>query len=187
MDKLCRERLSGDHPVNIMNLACGLSRELFDLLAVCEYSSQINALCIDIDSEALQSAAQHIYGDTYHTRIRFMCENVIKWALGKAKHDIDFQDIIYSSGLCDYLDNRLMLRLIDRCYHQLNEGGVLIFGNFTPMNPDRPIMDNILYWRLIHRNETQMRQLFADSAFRENVEIITEEEGVNLFAIAFKQ
>lgn len=187
LDRLCRERLNGGRPLNIMNLACGPSRELFDLLANCSYSRYINALCIDIDPEALQYADQHVNTIPHQASVRFMHENVIKWSLGRAKHDIGLQDIIYSSGLCDYLDGRLMTSLIERCHSQLATGGALIVGNFTPANPDRQFMDNIMYWRLIHRDENEMRQLFAGTSFGDQVELVAEEEGVNLFAVATKR
>jgi extracellular factor (EF) 3-hydroxypalmitic acid methyl ester biosynthesis protein len=183
LDRLSRERLNTE-PLRIMNLACGPCRELFDFLGQCDYSDQIQALCIDIDAEALQYADRHVNTVTHQASVRFMHENVIKWALGRCRQDLKSQDIIYSSGLCDYLDGRLMASLIERCHAQLKAGGALVIGNFTPLNPDRQFMDNIMYWRLIHRNEQQMRQLFADSPFGDQVELVAEEEGVNLFAIA---
>ena len=115
-----------------------------------------------------------------------MHENVIKWSLGRTRHDLPAQDIIYSSGLCDYLDRRMMEKLIDRCHEQLVPGGALVVGNFTTANPDRHFMDNIMYWRLIHRDEQDMQALFASSPFGNSVELIAEEHGVNLFAIANK-
>jgi len=116
--------------------------------------------------------------------VRFMNENVIKWALGRVKQDFGPQDIIYSSGLCDYLDARLFKALIRRCHDHLKAGGVLILGNFSPVNPDRPIMDHLLYWRLIHRDPEQLRDLFGDTPFGRQVEIVSETQGVNLFALA---
>ena len=43
-----------------------------------------------------------------------------------------------------------------------------------------------MYWRLIHRDEEEMRQLFAETAFGDRISLIAEEEGVNLFAVATK-
>jgi extracellular factor (EF) 3-hydroxypalmitic acid methyl ester biosynthesis protein len=186
LDRLCRERLNGGRCLRIMNLACGPCRELFDLLASCDYSRFVNALCIDIDAEALQFANRYVNTAPHQASVRFMQENVIKWALGRARQDFDPQDIIYSSGLCDYLDHRLVTRLIERCHGQLNAGGVLVIGNFTPANPDRQFMDNLMYWRLIHRDENEMRQLFAETSFGDRVTLIAEENGVNLFAVAIK-
>ncbi len=184
LDRLCRERLEDQSPIRIMNLACGPCRELFDLIKSCDYDHKINALCIDIDSEALEYTDQQVNTFEHEAQVRFMNENVIKWAIGRSKQDFNPQDIIYSSGLCDYLDNRLLLALINRCYKQLKPGGVLIIGNFSPANIDRPIMDHLLYWRLIHRDYADLKNIFKDSPFGDNLEIVSEEQGVNLFAIA---
>lgn len=184
LDRYCRQRLKPHGPLYIMNLACGPCRELFDLIADSDYSAQIRALCIDIDAEALEFANEQVNTFDHPAQVRFMNENVIKWALGRIKHDFGPQDIIYSSGLCDYLDQRLLLALIDRCYTHLKPGGVLIIGNFSPTNPDRVFMDHLLYWRLIHRDGEQMRSIFEASSFGGVAEILVEPEGVNLFAVA---
>lgn len=184
LDRLCQDRLGGDQPIKIMNLACGPSRELFDLLAECDFSDRINALCIDIDPEALQYANQKVNTFAHQATVRFMTENVIKWAMGRIKHDFGPQDIIYTSGLCDYLDSRLVSALIKRCHGQLKPGGVLLIGNFSPTNPDRLFMDHMMYWRLIHRDREELRALFSASPFGGILDILAEEQGVNLFALA---
>ncbi len=184
LDQIFRKRLENQSRIHLINLACGPSRELFDLLADCDYSPAINALCIDIDSEALQYANQRVNTFSHQASVKFMRENVVKWALGRARHDLGYQDVIYSSGLCDYLDRRLMLRLIRRCHDQLKPGGVLILGNFSTANPDRQFLDHVLYWRLIHRDEEEMGRLFRETPFGGRVRFTTEEQGVNLFAIA---
>lgn len=186
LDKLCRDRLDDDGPIRIMNLACGPARELYDLMEKCDYSDKIDALCIDIDSEALRFAHEHLSSLKCGASIRVMYENVVRWALGRARHELGLQNIIYSSGLCDYLDRKLMGALIRRCYTQLTPGGVLILGNFSHANPDRQFMDNVMYWRLIHRSEEDLKSIFNDSPFGDQVEIISEEHSVNLFAVATK-
>jgi CRP-like cAMP-binding protein len=186
LDSMCRQLLHPGRRIRIMNLACGPARELFDLLDKCDYSQQIEALCMDIDPEALQYANQNVNTSSHQASVRFMRENVVKWAIGRARHDIQPQDIIYSSGLCDYLDQRLLNRLIRRCYDQLAPGGRLIIGNFANTNPDRLLMDHIVYWRLIHRDKQDLINAFAETPFGESVEVLTEAQGVNLFAVGTK-
>lgn len=170
----------------IMNLACGPNRELFDFLAECEYSETIEALCVDIDSEALQYTNQHVNIFPHRASIRLMSENVIKWALGRAKHHIEPLDIIYSAGLCDYLDPRLFRALINQCHRHLKPGGTLLLGNFT-FYPDCLFLDKLLKWELIYRTSDDLRALFASTPFGDRVEILVEQAGVNLFAMATKE
>jgi SAM-dependent methyltransferase len=182
--EICRECAENGNSARLMNLACGSSRELFDVLGNCDFSEIIDAMCVDIDAEALQYANQHVNPGGHSASLRFMTENVIKWAIGRVQHDFGPMDLIYSSGLCDYLDDRLLLRMIRRCFDQLKPGGKLIIGNFSTANPDRFFMDRLLYWRLIHRSEATLRELFSQSGFGDRVEVVVEEEGLNLFAIA---
>ena len=108
--------------VKVMNLACGPNRELFDFLSQCEYTQAIEALCVDIDSEALQFTNQNVNVFPHKASIRFMNENLVKWSLGRVSHQIGKQHIIYSAGLCDYLDRRLFQALITRCHEHLEPG-----------------------------------------------------------------
>ena len=57
-------------------------------------------------------------------------------------------------------------------------------GNFAPTNPDRLFMDHLLYWRLIYRDEAELKAVFNESAFGGALEIVAEEEGINLFVVA---
>jgi len=171
--------------IAIMNLACGSNRELFDFLADCPYTHLIEALCIDIDSEALQYTNKNVNTFPHSASVRFMQENVIKWALGRSRQKMGLQDIIYSAGLCDYLDDRIFKRLITRCYEQLKPGGTLILGNFD-YHVDAVFMDRILRWELIYRNEEQLRDLFSDTPFG-RITVLSEEEKINLFAVAVKE
>ena len=130
IDGICRKRAASGKPVRLMNLACGSSRELFDLLKACDYSHLLDATCIDIDPEALQFANQKVNTGTHSASLRFMTENVVKWAMGRVRHDFAPLDLIYSSGLCDYLDDRLLLRMINRCYDHLHPGGTPDYRQF---------------------------------------------------------
>lgn len=170
----------------IMNLACGPNRELFDFLAECEHTESVEALCVDIDAEALQYTNQHVNIFPHMASIRLMSENVIKWALGRASHTIGEMDIIYSAGLCDYLDTKLFRALVTQCYKHLKPGGSLLLGNFTAY-PDSLFLDKILKWELIYRDEDDLKELFAPTPFGENVTILAEKENVNLFALAIKE
>ncbi|UCF91838.1 MAG: cyclic nucleotide-binding domain-containing protein [Desulfobacterales bacterium] len=186
LELLSCQRVGNGQPIRIMNLACGSCRELFDFLAKCDYTEKIEALCVDIDSEALQYTNRQVNVFSHKASIRLMNENLVKWSLGRIRHDFPPQDIIYSSGLTDYLDRRLVLKLITRCYEQLKPGGVLIIGNFGTRNRDRAFMEHILNWRLIHRDQNEFEDLFAASPFGRKIEVLSEEQGINLFALAAK-
>ena len=185
--QLAEDRINGSTPVCIMNLACGPNRELFDFLKNCEYTDAVEALCIDIDADALQYTDQHVNCFSHKASIHLMRENLVKWALGRIRHDFKPQDIIYSAGLMDYIQDKLFVKMIDRCHAQLKPGGVLILGNFGLENKNRNLMDHLLHWTLIYRDENALRELFSHSQFGDaNIQILSEKQGINLFAVATK-
>jgi extracellular factor (EF) 3-hydroxypalmitic acid methyl ester biosynthesis protein len=170
----------------IMNLACGPNRELFDFLEECDHSESVEALCVDIDAEALQYTNQYVNIFPHRASIRLMSENVIKWSLGRVSHHLGEMDIIYSAGLCDYLDIRLFRALINQCHNHLKSGGTLLLGNFTPY-PDSIFLDKLLKWELIYRTEDDLKEIFEPTLFGTSVNVISEKAGVNLFAVAVKE
>ena len=185
LGKISEETSKRQGSTRIMNLACGPNRELFDFLSNCDYSETIEALCVDVDSEALQYTNQYVNIFPHRASIRLMSENVIKWSLGKASQQIGSYDIIYSAGLCDYLDVKLFQALIKQCHRHLSPGGTLILGNFAPYN-DSLFLDRLLKWELIYRTQEDLKEIFSATPFKDNVSVIAERENVNLFAVATK-
>lgn len=186
LESFCHHRAKEGFTTRIMNLACGPTRELFDFLASCDYSDMISVICIDADPKALEYTNHTVNVIPHSASVRFMNDNVVRWALGRLKHNFGFQDIIYSAGLADYLDDRVLLALINRCYEHLDWGGTLIIGNFGNRNEHKTFLDQILQWKIIHRSTEDLRGIFAKSIFASPIEIAAEENGVNLFAIAQK-
>ena len=182
----CHTRLDRQSPIRIMNLAGGSNRELFDFLSHCDYSNKIEATCVDADPDALEFTASHIDIFPHQATIRLMNDNVITWALGRVQNKYGLQDIIYTAGLTDYLNRRLFLKLLTRCYEHLIPGGVLIVSNFSPDNPNRAFMDHVLHWKLIYRDRQELISLFSNSPFARNIDISAEAQGINLFVIAKK-
>ncbi|MGB8426547.1 MAG: cyclic nucleotide-binding domain-containing protein [Desulfobacterales bacterium] len=178
--------LTQSRPVRIMNLACGPSRELFDFLEASDASDLVEALCIDIDTDALAYTQNQVDSGNHRASIRLMNENIVKWALGRNRQAIETQDIIYSAGLTDYFDDRLFEALIRRCYNHLKPGGVMLIGNFAPNNPERMFMDHIMQWKLFYRDKDAIVARVAASPFGNNVEVLAESEGVNLFIKAVR-
>ncbi|HID71017.1 MAG TPA: class I SAM-dependent methyltransferase [Desulfobacterales bacterium] len=185
LEILSKKRLKNSNRFKIMNLACGPSRELFDFLKECDYTDKIDALCVDIDTEALHYSNQNVNNFPHSASVRYMTENLVKWGLGKVSHDIGTMDLIYSAGLFDYLEPRLFCKLVDKCYQHLKPGGSLLIGNFTPYD-DMLLMDHILHWKLIYRTREELVELFNKTKFGKDITILSEPAQVNLFVLASK-
>lgn len=175
------------HPgrrVAVTSLACGPAREIFDIFAEPDHPD-IGATCVDVDDEALGYARSIARSTGVESRVTFVRSNLVKLALGRETLDLRDQDLVYSIGLIDYLDDTLVVKLLDRIHGALRPGGVAVVGNFDVDNPDKAFMDHVLDWRLIHRSRQDLMALFGRSAFGDApVDVRTEETGINLFATA---
>jgi extracellular factor (EF) 3-hydroxypalmitic acid methyl ester biosynthesis protein len=187
LEYLSHERFQNGQPVKIMNLACGSNRELFDFISNCLTPEFITALCIDGDARALEYTNQQVNIFPHAASIKLMTDNVARWALGRQRHNFGLQNIVYSAGLTDYFDDKICIALFNRCYEYLEKGGTLIIGNFGFGNDNKVFLDEILQWRLIHRSEEDLVRLFSQTPFGPHVEIASEENGINLFAVAKKE
>jgi hypothetical protein len=106
--------------------------------------------------------------------------------VGKPAHAENGYDLIYSSGLYDYLNDRVCQALNTHLYAQLRPGGVLIVTNFDPINPIRNVMEYIFEWFLIHRNGKQMFLLAPEQAASEDCLVQADGTGCNVFFEARK-
>ncbi len=171
-------------PVHVTSLASGPAREIFDVVSK-DCSLDLRATCVDIDAEALAYTWEMANRMAVNERFRFVQANVVKLALGRESIELRDQDLVYSVGLIDYLGDRLVVALLDWIHDRLHPGGSVIVGNFDIANPSKPFMDHLLEWKLIHRTADNLVTLFQRSKFRSApVEVLTEDTGINLFAIA---
>ncbi len=111
----------------ILDIACGSCRELLEL------SSDIiktgaRTICVDFDSDALTFSADRLsYADHLIENVEFRRYN----ALRMVNHDRNLrefgvQDVIYSTGLFDYLEDEVLIRLLSSLYKLLAPKGSLI-------------------------------------------------------------
>lgn len=70
-------------------------------------------------------------------------------------------DLAYAAGLFDYLDDRTATRLLHGMFSALKPGGRLLFANFCHDVVDYGYMDALMDWRLLARDEPEMRALVA--------------------------
>ncbi len=171
---------------NITSFACGPAAELFDVNKDLD-EEKVTANLIDIDLQALAHVGSRIENEEMNINIRLHQENLIHLALGRKEIKLQGQDLIYSIGLIDYFEDKLVIKLINYTYDLLNEGGQLVLGNFHDENPIKEYMDYVLDWKLIHRSEEDMNRLFQASKFGKGcTEIRYENQGINMFAFCQK-
>jgi hypothetical protein len=68
-------------------------------------------------------------------------------------------DVVYASGLFDYLDHRVGAALLKRMYAALKTGGSLLIANLTRDNEELGYMEAVMDWWMHYRTEIDMRRL----------------------------
>lgn len=150
IDRLC-ERVARP---SVLSVACGHLREAWMAQAV-RAGRTGRFIGLDQDEMSIEVVRQELG----QLGVVPVC-NSIKALFRGALADETF-DLIYSTGLYDYLDDRLAAKLTERLYQMLNPGGKLIVANFLPGIEGAGYMEAFMDWKLIYRTREQMLSLAA--------------------------
>lgn len=140
----------------IASIGCGGCRDLAlvqDFIA----GHPASFVLIDADPGALAFARERI------GRIAGRCEFIagrVPRVLGAAAAAGPF-DLIVAGGLFDYLPDRWTEATLRQVRRMLAAGGRLLFSNIAAGNPFRPWLEYLAEWRLIERQESDVRRLLT--------------------------
>jgi hypothetical protein len=102
--------------------------------------------------------------------------------------DLGHFDLVYATGLFDYLPLAAAQRLTWAMFEMLRPRGQLLVGNFLPGIPDVGYMESFMDWKLIYRNRGEMIQLtdqIPQAAIRD-IHIVAEENQNVIFLLVTK-
>jgi len=178
--------LTEQRPVRVTSLACGPAAEVFDILRQdSELAAQVSFTLVDVDEQALEYVRERLIREGLESVVRLERRNLLHLCIGRQQLELEPQHLIYSIGLIDYFDDRIVTRLQAWIYSCLASGGRSILGNFHTSNPTRGLMDHLLDWRLIHRDEADMLRLAQAAGFAPDAtQCRFEPAGVNLFSVS---
>ena len=71
-------------------------------------------------------------------------------------------DFVYATGLFDYLRPQMASRLVNRMLTMTRPGGQVLVPNFVPNIPDLGYLEAFMGWKLIYRDEDDLRALFGE-------------------------
>jgi extracellular factor (EF) 3-hydroxypalmitic acid methyl ester biosynthesis protein len=160
-------------PLRVLNLASGPGRCMAEWLEA-HRDADVSFTCIELDAAAIQHARE--LTRPFAERVTFREQNLLRFT------PLARYDLIWAAGICDYLTESVVTRLVRRLRPALAPGGELVLGNFSGANPSRPYMEILGEWRLHHRSAHALRQIAHHAGIpAEAVTIGAEPEGVNLF------
>jgi hypothetical protein len=173
--------------LRIMNLASGPAREIKELLEV--YPSIFSKAifdCYELDDNAISYASQLLNNAP---NVNFYKKNAIKLALRKdVTREIEQKyDLVYSTGLFDYLDERIASKLIANLKSVLKDDGMMCISNYADKysNSSAYLMEWVAEWNLIYRTEKEFKQLFINAGFAPSqLTIVRQKSRVMHYCIA---
>jgi extracellular factor (EF) 3-hydroxypalmitic acid methyl ester biosynthesis protein len=171
----------------IFNFACGPAIELQRFIELEEISDNCCFTLLDFSKETLeytQGLLEKIKkekGRKVEIKIIHKSVNdVLRNAVGVRDKDLDAHkdlDLIYCAGLFDYLSDKVCAKLLSLFFSQLREGGELLATNVHTNNPVKALMEYLLDWYLIYRDEENFSSLISSDLKR----IYLDETGFNVF------
>lgn len=178
---------SAKKSLKIMDLASGPCRDVYELLVGKQLEHKtVTFDCYDSDFHSIEYAKKLL---TNHTSVNFFNQNAVRIALMK---DVAIKiphkyDIIFSTGLFDYLDYGVSVRLISNLRKLLAGGGLLIISDVRDKfsNPSIYFMEWVADWSLIYREDDEFRNIFLDAGFsKKELSYNYEQQGVMQYVLA---
>lgn len=175
------DELSGrDGDVALLNVACGPCREY---AVGIEHANGARArlTCLDNDQEALDFVESNIAPSAPGVA-EFRCAryNALRMKSSSATiRNFGRSDIIYSIGLCDYIDDDYMIGMLTGWRESLKPGGVVFVAFKDCERYDKTPYQWLLDWHFYQRTEEDCRMLFQHAGYDTlDMEMTRDETGV---------
>ncbi len=176
----------------IMTIGCGPAIEFQRFVELDDNSNNTEVTLVDFEKEALSHAkdkimdlkVKHKRDLEIHPRFSSILQMIKDYKRGKKV--FEKQDLIYCSGLFEYLSPSTCKLLIKFLYQTLNKTGQIIVGNFDEINNYRYFMDYCGEWYLIYRNEKSMLDLASEVKDAKSIYVEKEETKLNDFLVIEK-
>jgi SAM-dependent methyltransferase len=137
----------------VLSLACGHARELE--LSNAAKHKQLHFVGLDQDLESLQA----LMGDYGWENVSTAVCNVRD--LLKDPGRFSGFDLVYSSGLFDYLPDSLAQRVLEVMIQMARPGGRIVIANGLQGVSDTGYIEMFMDWQLIYRTEANMPTLLS--------------------------
>ena len=167
-----------DKKLRVLDIGAGPGRLCLEILE--ETPFPVDFYCMDNDPVAIKYAKSLL---AKYQEVHYIQENAVRLALKKDIREIfpDPFDMIYSTGLFDYFDDRVTVRLLKNLKLTLAPEGTLAISDVRDKysNPSLYYMEWVADWNLIYREDKRFRQLFLEVGFKqEKLCIDFEQQGV---------
>ncbi len=179
---------SPERTVRVLSIAAGPAQEVYELLQErALLAGRVEIVLFEQDRRALTFAyarLSRIVNQRWRNQVKIVLlhDSIKRLLLGSTVFTESGEyDMVYASGLCDYLQRNTWIRLCRTLYRTLAPQGTLYVGNMAPDNPSRWVMEFHLEWNLVHRERAELLELARTAAPRATLRICEERSGYNPF------
>lgn len=184
------QRAPADRPLRVASIAAGPSQELFELLAEAEeLPHPLEIVLFDQDKVALAFAKRRLAPLVERHGPRRVKLVVLHDSIRRLLHDPSLFanlgpfDVLFSSGLFDYLRRELAAQLVGNFYSHLAPGGRALVGNMAPHNPARWVFEHHLDWTLLYRSPEQMLEFGHAGAPQAQLSVVMDATALNPYLV----
>lgn len=184
LNKAAEDAAAADRQIRILNVGCGPVQELQLFLSKNKEAHRFSFDLLDFNAETLAYAKRQIEtitdGRDDAPKVTYILKTVqelLRQAIELPENPKTY-DIIYCAGLFDYLSDRVCTKLVRLFYQWCEPGGRVIVTNVHSSNPVKGLMEHVMEWHLVMRDESDMVRLAPDLG---PLKIYTDETGINVF------
>jgi extracellular factor (EF) 3-hydroxypalmitic acid methyl ester biosynthesis protein len=174
--------------VRVLNVGCGPAVEIQRFIERHPNPSDIAFTLVDFSAETLDYTRDRLQGAAKlagkAVSTAFVHESVhdlLKRAVRPMPADSEeLFDVVYCAGLFDYLSDKVCARLLQYFVQRTCSGGNVLVTNVHSSNPQVGVMEHVLEWHLIYRDEVSIESVLPSP--RRGTRIYKDTTGVNVFA-----
>lgn len=175
-------------PVRILNIGCGPAVEIERFLLGGGDPGSAHFTLLDFSEVTLEHTREKMLavGQQLDQPVQFelvndSVHNLLKRATrADATDQAEAYDFAYCAGLFDYLSDKVCSRLLEYMHARTRPGGRILVTNVHSSNSQRGVMEHVLEWYLIYRDEARLLGVLPSR--RNDANIFTDATGVNVFA-----
>jgi 2-polyprenyl-3-methyl-5-hydroxy-6-metoxy-1,4-benzoquinol methylase len=173
LDKMAADRSD----LAVLSIACGHMREFTRSEAV--KSGKVRR-CVGVDHDPQTIEAVAFPGA--NLSFEPIVASVLDVIQGRKQVSGTF-DLVYSTGLFDYLPDAAFVRLVRALWSNCRSGGMLLVANVTRDNPQLGYLESFMDWSFVLRDEAEMMRLIH-RALGESVRVRSYRESSGIVAFA---
>lgn len=182
---LTSEVLRRQSPLSILNVACGPAREYADGFS-CN-GTPVHLTCVDMDEQALEFVREQVAAQpNVEVDFECVCYNALRMASSKSTvAKFGRPDVIYSVGLCDYIPDDFMIRILRGWREALADGGVVYVAFKDQLLYNKAVYQWLVDWHFYQRTEEDCLRLYQEAGYEmDGIEVQRDGDGVIMNFIA---